>query len=363
MPGPAVEGVSVGADTVPTDRLESDGTLAWDSTTCVVVEISAGDETGLGYTYGHQAVATLVSDKIAPLLEGRDAFQIGEAWWAVVGALRNQGRPGITSMAVSAVDIALWDLKARLLGCSVATLLDGFHDGVPVYGSGGFTSYAIEHLQSQLARWVEQGIPRVKMKVGRHPEEDTARVRAARAAIGDDVELYVDANGAWKRKQALEAMQTFAEFGVSWVEEPVTSDDLAGLRLLRDRGPAGMDVTAGEYGYDLPYFRDMLRAGAVDCMQADVTRCGGITAVQRVSALCDAETIDLSAHCAPAISAHAFTAVWHLRHLEYFHDHIRVEERLFDGLPEQRGGMLRVDHDRPGLGLELKRSDAEQYAA
>jgi L-alanine-DL-glutamate epimerase-like enolase superfamily enzyme len=199
------------------------------------------------------------------------------------------------------------------------------------------------------------------MKVGRDPDADLGRLRAAREAIGQ-ARLFVDANGAYTRKQALLWAQRFAEFDVGWLEEPVSSNDLAGLHLLRDRGPGGMDIAAGEYGYDLPYFHRMLDAEAVDCLQADVTRCGGLSALLRVAALCDARSIDLSLHCAPQVSAHAGTAVWHLRHLEYFHDHVRIEGIAFDGvLAPEPGGVLRPDRSRPGLGLEVKTAHLEQY--
>ncbi len=356
-----IESVDVTAYDIPTDGHESDGTLQWDSVTIVVAEVSAGGRTGLGYTYAHRSVATLIADKLADAVVGRNALDVGDAWAAMVGAIRNLGRPGIASTAISAVDIALWDLKGRLLDTAVANLLGTFHDRVEVYGSGGFTSYTVGQLCDQLTGWVAQGIPRVKMKVGRDTPADPDRVAAARDAIGDDVELYVDANGAWTRKQALAMAWRLADLDVRWLEEPVTSDDPAGLRLLRDRGPGMMDIAAGEYGYDLPTFRDMLAAGAVDCLQADVTRCGGITGFQRVGALCDAHTIDLSAHCAPTISAHVCTAQWHFRHIEFFHDHVRIERMLFDGRPDLVDGCLVPDRSRPGLGLELKRADAKQY--
>ncbi|MBI4898873.1 MAG: mandelate racemase, partial [Actinobacteria bacterium] len=125
--------------------------------------------------------------------------------------------------------------------------------------------------------------------------------------------------------------------------------------------PAGMDVAAGEYGYDLPYFRDMLAAHAVDCLQVDVTRCGGITAFLRAGALADAACLDVSSHCAPQVSAHACSGLWHLRHLEYFADHVRLESMLFDGVLEPVDGALRPDPGRPGLGIRLKRADAEQF--
>jgi L-alanine-DL-glutamate epimerase-like enolase superfamily enzyme len=362
--GVEVTSLHARAFTVPTDGPESDGTLEWDSTTLVVVEAEAGGHGGLGWTYGHEAAAGVVNSTLASVVEGRDALAVGGSWSAMVGAVRNMGWPGLVAGAVSAVDVALWDLKARLLGVPLVTALDQVHHATPIYGSGGFCSYGLDQLADQLSGWVEGGIPRVKMKVGRHPEQDLARVQAARRAVGEDVELYVDANGAYTRKQALRWAAVYGEAGVGWFEEPVTSDDLEGLRLVRDRGPAGLDVAAGEYGYVPSYFRHLLEAGAVDCLQADVTRCGGITGFLGVAALCAAHGIDLSAHCAPQVSAHACTAVWRLRHLEYFHDHVRIERLLFDGVLEpEPGGLLVPDRARPGLGLELKRADAERWAA
>jgi L-alanine-DL-glutamate epimerase-like enolase superfamily enzyme len=360
--GAAVERVTASAYTIPTDFPESDGTLEWDSTTIVVVEVQADGETGLGYTYGDAAAAVLASETLAPALEAHDALAIGGAWAALVERVRNLGRPGIAATAISALDVALWDLKARLLDLPLAALLDGVRDEVPVYGSGGFTSYPVERLQSQLAGWVEEGIARVKMKIGREPENDIARVRAVREAIGEDAELFVDANGAYSRKQALAFAEAFAEFGVTWFEEPVSSDDLEGLRLLRDRAPAGLEIAAGEYGYDSTYFGRMLAAGAVDCLQADASRCLGITGFLRAAALADAHQLDLSAHTAPALHLAACRAVPRFRHLEYFHDHVRVERMLFDGVVQPEGGVLRPDRSRPGLGLELRRADAERYA-
>ncbi len=358
---PPVERVDVTAYTVPTPTPESDGTLEWDATSVVVVEAQAGTTTGIGYAYAPVAAASVVRDTLADVVIGRDALAPRVAWSAMVHAIRNQGRPGVVGGAISAVDVALWDLRAKLLGLSLADAVGRAHDARPVYGSGGFTSASDAELAEQLAGWAAQGIGAVKMKVGREPDRDVHRVEIARAAIGDDVALFVDANGAYTRKQALAMAQAFAASGVRWFEEPVSSDDLDGLRLVRDNAPPGMDVTAGEYGYDLGYFRRMLTAGAVDCLQADVTRCGGVTAFLRVGALADAHGLDLSSHTAPQVSAHAGACVWHLRHLEYFADHVRVESLLFDGALTPVAGALSPDPDRPGLGIELKRADAERF--
>jgi L-alanine-DL-glutamate epimerase-like enolase superfamily enzyme len=358
-----VERLSVQAYTVGTDFPESDGTLEWDRTTMVLVLVQGGGRQGLGYTYADTATAALIHDTIAPSIQGSDALSPPAAYMAMWRRLRNLGRPGICSMAISAVDCALWDLKARLLEMPLVTLLGQVREAAPVYGSGGFTSYSDRQLARQLSGWVRQGISRVKMKIGRDARRDVERVRAARKAIGPEAELYVDANGAYSRKQALAQAEIFAGFGVRWFEEPVSSDDLEGLRLLRDRAPALMEIAAGEYGYDLFYFRNMLAAGAVDVQQADITRCGGVTGLLQVAALCQAHNIPLSGHTAPALHTHAACAVTPFKNLEYFHDHARIERMFFDGLPRLVDGALRPDLSRPGSGLELKRADAEKFAA
>jgi L-alanine-DL-glutamate epimerase-like enolase superfamily enzyme len=359
----AIERVEAKAYKIPTDQPESDGTLEWDSTTIVVVRVRAGGQWGLGYTYADTGTAVLIRDKLAPLLKGRDATAITGRWQDMVHAIRNLGRAGIASMAISAVDVALWDLKARLAGLPLLALLGAVRDGVEIYGSGGFTSYSNAQLAEQLGGWAGEGMRRVKMKVGREPQRDAARVESAREAIGPTVQLFVDGNGAYTRKQALALAEPFAALGVNWFEEPVSSDDLEGLRLMRDRAPAEMDIAAGEYGYDQPYFRRMLAAGAVDVLQADATRCAGITGFMHAAALCEGFALPLSCHCAPALHAHPACAAAPVQHIEYFHDHCRIEDMLFDGVPVPHKGILYPDQTRPGLGLEFKEADARRYAA
>jgi L-alanine-DL-glutamate epimerase-like enolase superfamily enzyme len=361
MGGAPVDRLDAQAYTIPTDAPEADGTLSWTSTTIIVVHATAGGISGVGYSYTDRSAVALIQTMLAEAVAGCDALDVERAYVAMRHAVRNIGREGLAAAAISAVDTALWDLKARILNVPLAALFGAVRDAVPVYGSGGFTSYSIERLGDQLAGWVRDGIGAVKMKIGRDAVADRARVCAARDAIGEAA-LFVDANGAYDRKVALDQAERFAAQGVRWFEEPVSSDDLAGLRLLRDRAPGGMEIAAGEYGYDVQYFRRMLEAGSVDVLQADATRCGGFTGFLRAGALADAFCLPLSAHTAPALHTAVCCAVSRVRHVEYFHDHVRIERMLFDGVPRLVGGALQPDRSRPGNGLDLKRADAERLS-
>jgi L-alanine-DL-glutamate epimerase-like enolase superfamily enzyme len=362
---PVVESVDASVYSVPTEVPEADGTLSWTSTTVVLVQVRASDGTvGTGWTYGAGACAQLVEGKLAETVRGRDPFDVPGALDAMVKAVRNIGRPGVAGYAISAVDIALWDLKARMLDLPLHRLLGAVREAVPVYGSGGFTTYDERQLADQLSHWVhEQGIGRVKIKIGEswggEPKRDLDRIKQARRVIRDDAELFVDANGAYTRKQAIRILLDAAEQDVRWFEEPVSSDDLVGLREVRDAVPA--DVTAGEYGYDLPYFRRMCEAGAVDCLQADVSRCGGITEWQRAAAVAASFGLEISGHCAPHLHAHVAAATPNVRHLEWFHDHVRIESMFFDGVLDPKGGSIAPAPDAPGHGLTLREPDVQRY--
>jgi L-alanine-DL-glutamate epimerase-like enolase superfamily enzyme len=352
-----IESLTATVYTVPTGTPEADGTLAWDATTLVLIEARCDGVSGMGWTYGPAACAQIVTDQLAPVVLGAHPADVGGVFEAMVRAVRNAGRPGAVGYAISGVDIALWDLKARLLGLPLHRLLGAIHDRIPVYGSGGFTTYSPEHLRAQLAGWtVRQNIPRVKIKIGEswgtRPERDIDRMGHARSAVGPEVELFVDANGAYTAKGAIRVMAAAGELDVRWLEEPVSSDDLAGL--ARVRGAVAADVAAGEYGHDLTYFARMCAAGAVDCLQADVTRCGGITEWRRVAALAAAHQLQISGHCAPHMHAHVAAATPNLRHLEWFHDHVRIEQLFFDGTLDPAGGTLTLDSSAPGAGLTLR---------
>ena len=357
--GAPISGVRSAAFRVPTDRPEADGTVAWDATTLLTCEVEAAGRSGFGYGYADRATALFVTDVLAPVLEGREALDTAARWREMVDAVRNHGRQGVAALAISVCDAALHDLRGKLLDAPLAQLLGRRREAAPLYGSGGFTTYSPEAMDAQIVGWVNEGFAAVKIKIGADLAHERPRIARAREAAGDTA-LMIDANGACSRKEALAMAALAAESGVVYFEEPVSSDDLAGLRLVRDEGPPGMDVAAGEYGYDAFHFRALLEAGAVDVLQADATRCCGITGLLQADALAWAAGVPLSIHCAPALHLHAAVCLQRLIHMEWFHDHARIEGMLLDGAPVARGGMAAPDLSRPGLGLALKRADAEQ---
>lgn len=356
-----ISGAGVSAYKIPTEQPETDGTAEWSSTTLVIVELTAEGITSLGYSYADAAAAAVCQEILKSAVIGHDAFSIPQIHLAMDRFTRNMGRPGIASCAIAAIDNSLWDLKARLLQLPLASLLGKLRDEVPAYGSGGFTSFSERQLVDQLTGWVDEGMGSVKMKIGTHPEQDENRVKAVQKALNGTAELFVDANGAYHRKQALTKARQFADLGVTWFEEPVTSDDRIGLHLMVERAPTPLRIAAGEYTYVLDDARELLDAQAVDVLQTDVTRCGGITNFLKIGHLAEICHVPFSAHTAPSIHASVCCALPSAINIEYFADHARIESMLFDGARKPVKGDLSPDLSRPGLGIELKRADAGKF--
>ena len=356
-----IKDLKVSAYKVPTDLPEADGTIEWNSTTMVLVEITASGKTGIGYTYAHDAAGIVIEKTLKQIVVRKNAMNIDSITLSMICAIRNNGDCGIAMMAVSAVDNALWDLKAKILNLPLCSLLGQVKDAMLIYGSGGFTSYSNAQTQKQFENWASQSITRFKMKIGSEPDKDVERIKAARKAIGTNAELFVDANGAYTVKQALQKADAFNEYNVSWYEEPVTSANLKGLHFIRGHAPYKINIAAGEYGYNLPYFDKMLHAGAVDILQADATRCGGISYFMKVGYMTEAFQIPFSSHCAPSLHLHATLALPSFYIAEYFHDHIRIEKMFFDGVTSPKDGMIYPDMSKPGIGLTLKEKDMLKY--
>lgn len=364
-PGAAGSKITAGrvsAYTIPTDKQpETDGTAEWNSTTIVIVELTSQDVTGLGYSYANEAAAKVAEELIRKAILGNDAFDIQALHSSMDRKVRNWGRPGLVASAISAVDTCLWDVKARLLRLPLLGLLGKVRDEIQAYGSGGFTSYTEKELINQLTGWAEEGLSCVKMKIGTHPEKDVPRVKAVQKALDGKAQLYVDANGAYDRQQALHKAQQFGDLGVTWFEEPVTSDDRIGLHFMVERAPAVMKIAAGEYNYTLDDARLLIEAQAVDVLQSDVTRCGGVTNFIKIGHLCDIAHYPYSAHTAPSIHATLCCALSPAMNVEYFYDHVRIEHMIFDGAITAKKGMLAPNLSEHGFGLTLKGSDAEKY--
>jgi L-alanine-DL-glutamate epimerase-like enolase superfamily enzyme len=359
--GVLIDQLAVSAYTLPTDFPESDGTMQWDSTTMVLVEVTAMGEAGLGYTYSDKATYNYISDKLRPKVIGRHPFSIPEINRELLRTIRNDGQCGLAMMAVSAIDIALWDLKAKILQQPLCELLGRVTDKALVYGSGGFTSYSDDHLEKQLGGWANEGFSAVKMKIGRQPDKDIARIGTARKSIGKNTELFVDANGAFSARESLELAGKFKKYDVSWYEEPVSSNDVQGLHFIRERIGHDVRIAAGEYGYTTGYFLNLLQQNAVDVLQADATRCGGITGFLKAGALCEAFEKPFSFHCAPSAHVHAAVCLPGFFIGEYFHDHSRIERLFFDGAAQPKQGYIKPDMDKPGIGLTFKARDAKKY--
>jgi len=348
-----IDGVDAAVYSFPTPQPESDGTLDWNATTAVVVTVHAGGQHGLGWTYSTAAAAGIVRDHLAPAVAGRSAADIVGCWTAMHRACRNLGTRGVVMHAISAVDVALWDLKAKLLRIPLVRLLGRCRDEVPVYGSGGFTSMTDDQLAEQVESWQAAGCTAMKIKIGEAwggcEKRDLERVAMLRKLAGPDTELMVDANGGYQLGQARRVGARLDELGVVWFEEPVSSDDVAGLSTLRS--VLRCDVAAGEYIADLTDAQ--LLVDAVDCLQLDATRCGGYTGFLRAAAIAQAAHRDVSAHCAPALHLPVAAAIPHLRHVEWFADHARLEPKLLDGVPEVTDGSMPVVTDRHGHGYRL----------
>jgi L-alanine-DL-glutamate epimerase-like enolase superfamily enzyme len=356
-----IEALDVAAYKIPTSVPEADGTIEWNSTTLIIVEIKAAGKKGIGYTYADQSTAYLISHKLKDLVLQKYALDIEGITHFLIHQIRNLGTCGVSMMAISAIDNALWDLKAKIFDLPLCKLLGQVRESMLIYGSGGFTTYSKKQLQQQFSNWAEEGIQYMKMKIGASPGEDVQRVRDAREVLNDSVQLMIDANGAYTAKEALQKANEVLSYNVTWFEEPVSSDNLEGLCFIREHAPPQINIAAGEYGYNLPYFKAMLHAGSVDVLQADATRCGGITGFLKAGILAEAYQLPFSSHCAPALHLHAALCLPSFYISEYFHDHVRIERMLFDGVPAVENGVLKPDLSRPGLGIEFRRTDAMKY--
>lgn len=345
--------VTAQARTFPTPQPEADGTLTWDSTTAVTVVVDDGRERGCGWTYSSSAAATLIDDQLAPVISDLDELNPRSAWTAMIRACRNIGATGLVMQAISAVDIALWDLHARRLDVALPDLWGRVRARCPIYGSGGFVTESSAQLRGQIEQWAEMGCSAMKIKIGEewgaYLSRDLERVHILVDAAPAGTACMVDANGAYTYAQARRIGEQLDDLGITWFEEPVTSDDPKSLARLRD--VLRTDVAAGEYAWTVDDMR--ATAESVDCLQLDVTRCGGYTGWWTGVAIAASRHLSVSAHCAPALHVPIALSTNNFRHLEYFVDHVRIEPELATGVPAVVDGALESGAGA-GHGLRLR---------
>lgn len=319
---------------------------------------------GLGVGQASPGVRDVIDSALRHILIGQDPMNIEKLWSDMFWAVRGYGRRGLAFLAVSAVDIGLWDLKAKALGMPLYKLLGPYREAVPVYGSGGWTNYTVDELVAEMEGYVDQGIPRIKMKVGKDfgsaEREDIERVAAVRSAVGHDVALYIDANNGYYTKQAIYMAREFEEYQVGWYEEPVLADDIPGLAEIRRA--TTIPLASGEMEYTKYGFRDLITGGGADIVQPDVVRVGGVTEWMKVAHMAEAFNLQVAPHMAQLVHMHVCCAIPNLKAMEYANMYLAADEVWYTEFPTQKDGFLTPYHDKPGLGLELDPYSVEKWS-
>lgn len=310
---------------------------------------------GLGVGTGNLAIRAVIENNLKDLLIGQDPFNIEKLWNDMFWRVRGYGRKGVAFQALSTVDIGLWDLKAKALGLPLYRLLNPMFEKVPIYGSGGWTNYDEKELVAEQTGYVDRGIPRVKMKVGKDfgqsEREDIARLNAVRKAVGDDVEIYVDANNGYYAKQAIRMSRMFEDYDVKWFEEPVIADDIEGLAAISRA--TTIPVATGEHEYTKYGFKDLIARGAVDIVQPDIGRVGGVTEWMKAAYLAHAFNLPVAPHAVQLVHLHCAMATPNLKVVEYLGSVEKNDDFFYTDYPKPVNGTWAPYPDKPGLGLEL----------
>jgi L-alanine-DL-glutamate epimerase-like enolase superfamily enzyme len=320
--------------------------------------------TGISYSEGAGPVRSLIHDQLSDLIVGADPFETEKLWTNMFWRTRGNGRKGVAFQAISAVDNAVWDIKAKALGVPLYRLLGSAHDRVPVYGSGGWTHYTEKELVREQMSFVERGFPRTKMKVardfGRAEKEDIARLAAIRKTLGDDVTIFVDANNGYYAKQAIRMAAAFKDYDIGWFEEPVLADDIPGLASIAKA--ISIPVATGEHEYTKYGFRDLITAGAADIVQADVGRVGGVTEWMKIAHLAAAFNLPIAPHAYALLHLHPAMATPNLMVVEMLDIEWQPMMKWLIDPPHPENGQWTPDPDRPGNGIELNPSAVKKYA-
>ena len=312
------------------------------------------------------AIRAIVDREFKGLLIGQDPFNIEKIWNEMFWKIRNYGRKGVGIQALAAIDVGLWDLKAKALGVPLYRLLNPMYESVPVYGSGGWTNMTEEELVGEATGFVDQGFSKYKMKVGmnfgQEEKEDIKRVAAVREAVGDDIEVYVDANMGYNVKQAIRMTRIFEEYNVGWLEEPVLADNITGLAEVTRA--SDIPIATGENEYTRHGFKELIANRGADIIQPDVARVGGVTEWMKVASLADSFGLQIAPHGIPEVHLHLCMAIPYLKVVEYFDGGWgRVgKANFFTDVPLPQNGMWTPFPDKPGLGFGLDPDAVAKYS-
>lgn len=367
---PRIESVQVAAVRVPLDRVTSFATRTVTARDYGLVKVRSSDGVeGIGFCYvgssGGPLVVAAVKELLAARLIGQDSTRSEGLWQEMYREAILQGRAGTVMRGISILDTALWDLNARSAGLPLARYLGCWTaDAVDAYASGGYyvDGKTPEHLGEEMRGYVAAGFKAVKMKVGRHsPREEEARVRAAREAIGDDVELLLDANNAWSDlPTALSYVRRFEDYAPWFIEEPFGPDDIDSHARLAER--TSVLVATGEIEVGRWRFKELLDKRAAQILQTDAAVCGGITEWRRIAALADAYGVTVCPHWFHDLHVHLVASAPNARWVEYFpDDQVLNFRRLVDRQLEWRDGQLRVPQ-APGLGFAFDEEAVRRWA-
>jgi len=364
-----IESISVTTCRVPLDTVTSFATRTVSARDYGLVKIRAGGAEGIGFCYAGSSGGTLVAHAVehllAPILIGRDSLLVEGLWQRMFQETLLHGRAGSIMRAISILDCALWDLNARAARLPLFKYLGAaVGDVVPAYASGGYyvSGKTPKRLGDEMAGYVKAGFRAVKMKVGLlSPKEEEVRVKAARDAIGPEIELMLDANNAWQDlPTAMRYIERFEPFDPYWIEEPFFPDDIDNhARLAR---LTRVTVATGEIGTGRWHFKEILDKGAAQVLQTDALVCGGISEWKKIAATAASYGVTICPHWFHDLHVHLVAATSNARYVEYFpDDQVLNFRRLIDTQLEAKNGGLLLP-TAPGLGFDFDEKAVARYA-